>query len=69
MLCTRLTNARLLAMDPRHPVAHDLGIRRGRVVGVDEAVTSLPAREVVDLDGEPCCPVSSAAMSTWPGPG
>ncbi|MEV8425608.1 hypothetical protein [Streptomyces niveus] len=31
MLCTRLTNARFLTMDPDHPVAHDLGIWRGRI--------------------------------------
>lgn len=42
MLRTRLTNARFLTMDPDHPVAHDLGIWRGRIVGLDEAVTSCP---------------------------
>ncbi|MEU7718984.1 amidohydrolase [Streptomyces tibetensis] len=51
MLCTRLTNARFLTMDPDHSVAHDLGIWQGRIVGLDEAATSLPAREVVDLRG------------------
>ncbi|MEK8145207.1 hypothetical protein NKH18_38815 [Streptomyces sp. M10(2022)] len=33
-------------MDPDHPVAHDLGIRRGRIVGLDEAVTSIGDIEV-----------------------
>ena len=56
MLCSRLTNARFLTMDPDHPVAHDLGIWRGRIVGLDEAVTSLPAREVVDLQGATVLP-------------
>ncbi|MFB7479116.1 amidohydrolase [Streptomyces anulatus] len=69
MLCTRLTNARILTMDPRHPVAHDLGIWRGRVVGVDEAVTSLPAREVVDLGGATVLPgfIDSHVHLAWTG--
>ncbi|WP_262697933.1 MULTISPECIES: amidohydrolase [Streptomyces] len=56
MLCTRLTNARFRTMDPDHPIAHDLGIWRGRIVGLDEAVTSLPAREVIDLQGATVLP-------------
>ncbi|MBU3865312.1 amidohydrolase [Streptomyces sp. 4503] len=56
MLCTRLTNARFLTMDPDHPVAHDLGVWRGRIVGLDDAVTSLPAREVIDLAGATVLP-------------
>ncbi|GAA3353341.1 hypothetical protein GCM10017744_006250 [Streptomyces antimycoticus] len=56
MLCTRLTNARFLTMDPDHPVAHDLGVWRGRIVGLDEAATSLPAREVIDLQGATVLP-------------
>ncbi|KIF72901.1 amidohydrolase [Streptomyces sp. 150FB] len=56
MLSTRLTNARFLTMDPDHPVAHDLGIWRGRIVGLDEAVTTLPAREVIDLQGATVLP-------------
>lgn len=69
MLCTRLTNARILTMDPQHPVAHDLGIWRGRVVGVDEAVTSLPAREVVDLGGATVLPgfIDSHVHLAWTG--
>ncbi|MFH9241441.1 amidohydrolase [Streptomyces anulatus] len=69
MLCTRLTNARILTMDPQYPVAHDLGIWRGRVVGVDEAVTSLPAREVVDLGGATVLPgfIDSHVHLAWTG--
>ncbi|MFG3497652.1 amidohydrolase [Streptomyces sp. NPDC047928] len=69
MLCTRLTNAHILTMDPDHPVAHDLGIWRGRIVGLDEAVTSLPAREVVDLQGATVLPgfIDSHVHLAWAG--
>jgi predicted amidohydrolase YtcJ len=69
MLCTRLTNARFLTMDPDHPVAHDLGIWRGRIVGLDESVTSLPAREVVDLQGATVLPgfIDSHVHLAWTG--
>ncbi|MFJ5778931.1 amidohydrolase [Streptomyces sp. NPDC093094] len=69
MLCTRLTNANILTMDPDHPVAHDLGIWHGRVAGLDEAVTSLPAREVVDLQGATVLPgfIDSHVHLAWAG--
>ncbi|WP_031152482.1 amidohydrolase [Streptomyces xanthophaeus] len=69
MLCTRLTNARILTMDPDHPVARDMGIWRGRIVGLDEAVTSLPAREVIDLQGATVLPgfIDSHVHLTWTG--
>ncbi|MEV4950117.1 amidohydrolase [Streptomyces sp. NPDC053755] len=69
MLCTRITNARILTMDPDHPVAHDLGIWHGRIVGLDEAVTSLPAREVVDLQGATVLPgfIDSHVHLAWTG--
>ncbi|WP_037802692.1 amidohydrolase family protein, partial [Streptomyces resistomycificus] len=69
MLCTRLTNARFLTMDPDHPVARDLGIWRGRIVGLDEAVTSLPARRVVDLRGATVLPgfVDAHVHLAWTG--
>ncbi|MEU2952900.1 amidohydrolase [Streptomyces xanthochromogenes] len=69
MLCTRLTNANILTMDPGHPIARDLGIWRGRIVGLDEAVTSLPAREVVDLGGATVLPgfIDSHVHLAWAG--
>ncbi|MFE2015206.1 amidohydrolase [Streptomyces sp. NPDC059491] len=69
MLCTRLTNAHILTLDPDHPVAHDLGIWRGRVVGLDAAVASLPAREVVDLQGATVLPgfIDSHVHLAWAG--
>lgn len=69
MLCTRLTNARILTMDPNHPVAHSLGIWHGRIVGLDDAVTGLPAREVVDLHGATVLPgfIDSHVHLAWAG--
>ncbi|MEV8296850.1 amidohydrolase [Streptomyces rochei] len=69
MLCARLTNARFLTMDPGRPVAHDLGVWRGRIVGLDEAVTSLPAREVVDLQGATVLPgfIDAHVHLAWTG--
>ncbi|MFE0102630.1 amidohydrolase [Streptomyces sp. NPDC059009] len=69
MLCTRLTNARFLTMDPDHPVAHDLGIWRGRIVGLDAAVTSVPAREVIDLQGATVLPgfIDAHVHLAWTG--
>lgn len=69
MLCARLTNARFLTMDPDHPVARDLGIWRGRIVGLDEAVTSLPAREVIDLQGATVLPgfIDAHVHLAWAG--
>ncbi|MEV8533419.1 amidohydrolase [Streptomyces sp. NPDC051211] len=69
MLSTRLTNARILTLDPDHPVAHDLGIWQGRIVGLDEAVTALPAREVIDLQGATVLPgfIDSHVHLSWAG--
>ncbi|MDK1342549.1 amidohydrolase [Streptomyces sp. 378] len=69
MLCTRLTNARFLTMEPDHPVAHDLGIWQGRIVGLDDAVTSLPARETVDLQGATVLPgfIDAHVHLAWTG--
>ncbi|MEV5680563.1 MULTISPECIES: amidohydrolase [unclassified Streptomyces] len=69
MLCTRLTNANILTMDPDRPVAHDLGMWQGRIVGLDEEVTALPAREVVDLQGATVLPgfIDSHVHLAWTG--
>ncbi|AJE83735.1 putative amidohydrolase family protein [Streptomyces albus] len=69
LLCTRLTNAQFLTMDPDRPLARDLGIWQGRIVGLDEAVTSLPAREVIDLQGATVLPgfIDSHVHLAWTG--
>ncbi|GAA4671854.1 hypothetical protein [Streptomyces youssoufiensis] len=43
MLDLRLTNGTFHTMDRSRPRARSLGIWRGRIVGVDEAVADLPA--------------------------
>ncbi|MER7758103.1 amidohydrolase [Streptomyces sp. NPDC097619] len=69
MLCTRLTNARFLTMDPARPVARELGIWQGRIVGVDEEVAGLPARETVDLQGATVLPgfIDAHVHLAWTG--
>ncbi|MFE7384310.1 amidohydrolase [Streptomyces zhihengii] len=69
MLDTRLTNARFLTMDPARPTARDLGVWRGRIVGLDEEATSLPAREVIDLQGATVLPgfIDSHVHMAWTG--
>ncbi|MFF2382013.1 amidohydrolase [Streptomyces sp. NPDC058108] len=69
MLSTRLTNARFVTMDPSRPVAHDLGIWHGRIVGLDEEVTALPARRVVDLQGATVLPgfIDAHVHLAWTG--
>ncbi|MBT2526577.1 amidohydrolase [Streptomyces sp. ISL-99] len=69
MLCTRLTNANIVTMDPDHPVAHDLGIWQGRIVGLDDAVTSLRADRVIDLQGATVLPgfIDSHVHLAWAG--
>lgn len=52
----RLTGGPILTMDDRHPVAHDLGIWAGRVVGYDSDIADLPAARVVDLGGATALP-------------
>ncbi|RST19022.1 amidohydrolase [Streptomyces sp. WAC05374] len=69
MLCKRLTNATFVTMDPAHPVARELGVWRGRIAGLDDAVRSLPAREVIDLQGATVLPgfIDSHVHLAWTG--
>src|SRR5690606_421721 len=58
-------------MDTRHPVATTVGIWNGLVVGVDDAVTELPARQEVDLGGAPVVPgfIDAHVHLAWAGTG
>ncbi|GAA2251118.1 amidohydrolase [Streptomyces amakusaensis] len=56
MLCTRIVNADVVTMDPARPRARELGIWRGLIAGLDEEVSALPARRVLDLDGATVLP-------------
>ncbi|WP_159765423.1 amidohydrolase [Streptomyces sp. HM190] len=69
MLCTRITNARVVTMDPARPAARELGIWRGRIVGLDEEVAGLPARRTLDLDGATVLPgfIDAHVHLAWTG--
>ncbi|MGX7828644.1 amidohydrolase [Actinokineospora sp. 24-640] len=56
-------------MDPGHPRARVIGVWRGRVVGVDEAVVGLPAVREVDLGGAWVVPgfVDAHVHLAWAG--
>ncbi|MBG6191033.1 putative amidohydrolase YtcJ [Arthrobacter sp. CAN_A212] len=51
-----LTNSRIITMDPARPTAGSLGILNGRIVGLDDDLAGLAAREVVDLHGKVLIP-------------
>ncbi|WP_221349822.1 amidohydrolase [Streptomyces beigongshangae] len=69
MLSTRLINARFRTMDPDRPIARELGVWRGRIVGLDEEVAALPARRVVDLQGATVLPgfIDAHVHLAWTG--
>lgn len=66
-----MTNATVLTMDPAHPVARQIGIWDGRVVGVDDDIAGLSARHEVDLDGLTVLPgfVDAHVHLAWAGLG
>ncbi|MFI1888592.1 amidohydrolase [Streptomyces jumonjinensis] len=69
MLCTRIVNANIVTMDPARPTARELGVWRGRIVGLDEEVSAVPARRVLDLDGATVPPgfIDSHVHLVWAG--
>jgi predicted amidohydrolase YtcJ len=69
VLDVRMVNANLVTMDPARPTGHELGIWRGRVVGVDEEIAGLPARRELDLRGATVLPgfVDAHVHLAWAG--
>lgn len=51
MLDLLIRNARIRTLDASRPQASAIGIWNGRIVGLDEQVTALPATATVDADG------------------
>lgn len=68
-LDVKLVNGRIRTMDERRPLARELGVWQGRVVGCDEVVAQLPARRVVDLRGATVLPgfVDPHVHLAWTG--
>lgn len=64
-----VTGARIATMDPARPAATRLGVWRGRVVGLDEEVDGLRARDTVDLGGATVLPgfIDAHSHLAWTG--
>src|SRR5438445_8716167 len=58
-------------MDPARPVARSLGILHGRIVGLDEEIEGLNAREAIDLSGRTVVPgfIDAHCHTSWFGLG
>nr|WP_051442024.1 amidohydrolase [Arthrobacter sp. H14] len=66
-----LHNANVLTMDPWRPRATSIGVLGGRILGMDDDVASLTAREEVDLRGACVTPgfIDAHCHTTWFGLG
>lgn len=69
VLDLRLRGANVVTMDHARPEAREIGVWRGRIVGVDGEVSGLPAREEVDLRGATVLPafVDAHVHLAWTG--
>jgi hypothetical protein len=69
MLDLLIRGARVLTMDPSRPTASTIGVWRGRIVGLDSDVESLPARRSVDLGGLTVLPgfIDAHVHLAWTG--
>lgn len=69
ILDLRLEKGNVITMDPAHPVAHTLGVWKGRIVGLDDVVSGLPAQQVLDLAGATVVPgfIDAHTHLCWAG--
>ena len=69
MLDLLLRDVDVRTVDDDRPRATAVGVLGGRIVGLDEDVTGLPARTVVDGQGAVVVPGLGTRTTTWPGSG
>ena len=69
MIDLLLENGSILTMDPARPTASRLGVWRGRVFGLDDDLTGVPAARTVDLGGRVVVPgfVDAHVHLGWAG--
>ncbi|MGO3146513.1 MAG: amidohydrolase [Leucobacter sp.] len=52
----RITNARVITLDPKRPTATVIGVWNGKIVGLDSDVADLPAKQIIDARGRTVVP-------------
>jgi len=69
MLDLRIEDALVITMDEDRPIARTLGIWNGKIVGLDEEIDDLPAREVRSLGGAVVVPgfIDAHTHLAWEG--
>lgn len=51
-LSALFVNGRFRTLDPSYPIAHTIGVRDGRIVGLDDHVVDLPTSQTIDLEDQ-----------------
>src|SRR6185312_6844048 len=51
-----IKNANVLTLDDERPQARAVGVWNGRIVGLDDDISELPAARIVDADGATVTP-------------
>src|SRR6185312_7796411 len=51
-----IKNANVLTLNDEHPQAHAVGVWNGRIVGLDDDISELPAARIVDAAGATVTP-------------
>lgn len=69
ILDLRLENGNVITLDPGRPAAHMVGIWNGHIIGLDEAVSDLPALQTLDLAGATVIPgfIDAHTHLCWDG--
>lgn len=69
ILDLRLENGNVITMDPGYPAAHTLGFWNGRIAGLDDMVSDLPAQQILDLRGATVVPgfIDAHTHLCWAG--